>query len=63
MRGVAPGPPRGSQGVLMWVIKSFARIHLEQQPCLTWGVMTAYCSTNRKVAREAVGGTYSKGMG
>lgn len=34
-------PPRGSQGVLMWVIKSFAMIHLEQQPCLTRGVMMA----------------------
>lgn len=41
VREDAPGPPRGSQGVLMWVIKSFAIIHLEQQPCLTWGVMTA----------------------
>ena len=35
VRGDAMWPPCGSQGELMWVIKSFAIIHLEQQPCLT----------------------------
>ena len=61
MRGDAPGPPRGSQGVLMWVIKSFSNNPFGTAAVSNMG--RDDCSTNRKVAREAVGGTYSKDMG
>lgn len=52
--GAAPGSPCGSSGVLMWVIKSFAIIHLEQQPCLTWDTMTAP-QIEREPGRHLVG--------